>query len=446
MQSGLDPAQFGPAAPTVTASLSAVQGLRTRSDALTERLDKVIADATARAVAGDSYKRQGDNQYRAAQTALGQGQYGQARDSVAKAAEAYDRSLEVQEDPVVRDLRDRALPALLAEINKGENNRVVGEVRRLIEAAIAAYRRTEFKNAEQLLVNAQARWKDANTEANVEIENWLALVRRALSTQEGWELAETQPRYTEIVQLLKFASDSFAQGEALEAQKQPQAAQLAFAAAQQKLITLNVIAPKLKSANFLRLKITQKLEPADFARRLSDAMRAARNAINSGNAKALTDSYSDLSDFAQIVTNDRELSATVERIEVLLGRRPAPPDPAKIADSRARYAEAQRIYDARQRDLYGQAVRLLDQAIALYPENRDAALLKDRILIDTGGARQDIISSDDLREFRAAEKLFAENNYPAANDIVKRLLQKPANGNYPPLLDLRDKLARRGYR
>ncbi len=446
VQQGLDPARFGPAASTVTASLNAVQGLRSRSDALTERLDKAIADATARAVAGDSYKRQGDNEYRAAQTALGQGQYSQARDSVAKAAEAYDRSLEVQEDPVVRDLRDRALPALLAEINKGENNRVVGEVRRLIEAAIAAYRRTEFKSAEQLLVNAQARWKDANAEPNIEIENWLALVRRALSTQEGWELAETQPRYTEIVQLLKFASDSFAQGEALESQKQTQAALLAFTAAQQKLNTLNVLAPKLKSASFLRLKIMQKLEPADFDRRLSDAMRQARNAANSGNAKALIDSYSDLSDFAQIVTNDRELSAAIERIEILLGRRPAPPDPAKIADSRARYVEAQRIYDARQRDLYGQAVRLLDQAITLYPENRDAALLKDRILIDTGGARQDIISSDDLREFRAAEKLFGENNYPAANDIVKRLLRKPANGNYPPLLDLRDKLARRGFK
>ena len=81
----------------------------------------------------------------------------------------------------------------------------------------------------------------------------------------------------------------------------------------------------------------------------------------------------------------------------------------------------------------------------MYPENRDAVLLKDRILIDTGGARQDIISSDDLKEFRLAERLYSESNYPAANAAVKRLLLKPANRNYPPLLDLRDKLARRGF-
>ncbi len=444
-RSGADPSVFGNAAAVVQPSLEALQSLRGRTDELLAREQRAVALANERTIAADSFKRQGDNEYRAAQAALERAEYARAREALAQAAEAYGRSLEMQEDPAVRDLRDRVLPLLLAEVNRGENSRVVAEVRRLIDNAIASYRRTEFKRAEDLLVNAQARWKDANAEANAEVENWLALVRRALSTQEGWELTETQPLYREIAQLLKFASDDFSRGETLEAQRQPDQARIAFTAAQDKLDTINLAVPRLKAANFLRLKITQKLEPALFNRKLAEIKARARTAIASQAAIALADSYSEVMDYAQIAANDRELAGIIERLEILLGRRPAPPDPARIAESRAKYVEAQRIYDARQRDLYGQAVRLLDEAIAMYPENRDAVLLKDRILIDTGGARQDIISSDDLKEFRLAEKLYSESNYPAANDAVKRLLLKPANRNYPPLLDLRDKLARRGF-
>jgi hypothetical protein len=440
-----DPAIFGASAHVVAPSYEALQALRVRTDGLLSRAQAAVSDATARSVSADSYKSQGDSEYRTAQAAFGRGDYNRARDTLALAAEAYGRSLEIQEDAAVRDLRDRVLPLLLAEINKGENSLVVADVRRLIEDAVASYRRTEFKRAEDLLVNAQARWRDANAEANAEVENWLALVRRALATQEGWDLVETQPLYREIAQLLKFASDDFARGESLEAQRQPDLARLAFAAAQEKLDSISVPFPKLKTANFLRLKITQKVEPGVFTSRLAEAKARARSALATGAARALADSYSEITDFAQIVTNDRDLSALIERTEILLGRRAAPPDPARIAASRARYLDAQRIYDARQRDLYAQAVRFLDEAIALSPENRDAVLLKDRILIDTGGARQDIISSDDLKEFRLAERLYSESNYPAANASVKRLLLKPANRNYPPLLDLRDKLARRGF-
>ena len=440
-----DPAVFGASAPLVAPPLEALQALRSRTDGLLARARRPSRSATARSLAASSHKSQGDTEYRTAQAAFGRGEYNRARDALGLAAEAYGRSLDIQEDAAVRDLRDRVLPALLAEVNKGENSLVVAEVRRLIDNAVASYRRTEFKRAEELLVNAQARWRDANAESNAEVENWLGLVRRALSTQEGWDLVETQPLYREIAQLLKFASDDFARGESLEARTQPEQARLAFAAAQEKLDTINLAVPRLKTANFLRHKITQKLELAVFNRQLAEVKARARAAVASGAARALADSYSETTDFAQIVTNDRDLSALIERLEILLGRRAAPLDPARIADSRARYLDAQRIYDARQRDLYGQAVRLLDEAIAMYPENRDAVLLKDRILIDTGGARQDIISSDDLKEFRLAERLYSESNYPAANAAVKRLLLKPANRNYPPLLDLRDKLARRGF-
>ncbi len=88
-------------------------------------------------------------------------------------------------------------------------------------------------------------------------------------------------------------------------------------------------------------------------------------------------------------------------------------------------------------------MELLNEAIKLWPGNRVAARLKDRILIATGGARQDIISSDDSKKLETAEKFFNERNYAESYRIVQVLLQNPNNQNYPRLLDLEEKLKRR---
>ena len=82
----------------------------------------------------------------------------------------------------------------------------------------------------------------------------------------------------------------------------------------------------------------------------------------------------------------------------------------------------------------------MNSAIKLWPENQQAVLLKDRILIDTGGARQDIISRDDSKQLETAERLFSERNYAESYSIVQVLLQKASNRNYPRLLDLQEKL------
>ena len=74
---------------------------------------------------------------------------------------------------------------------------------------------------------------------------------------------------------------------------------------------------------------------------------------------------------------------------------------------------------------------------------QQAALLKDRILMDTGGARQDIITRDDSKQLESAERLFSERNYAESYSIVQVLLQKESNRYYPRLLDLQEKLERR---
>ena len=79
----------------------------------------------------------------------------------------------------------------------------------MIDRAIGEYRNQQFSEAEDLLLQADQRWKDTNTEDNEEITVWLAKVRWAMRSTKGWVIERTDPLYAEITQLLKFATVNY---------------------------------------------------------------------------------------------------------------------------------------------------------------------------------------------------------------------------------------------
>ncbi|HUV08552.1 MAG TPA: hypothetical protein VMX75_12530, partial [Spirochaetia bacterium] len=210
-----------------------------------------------------------------------------------------------------------------------------------------------------------------------------------------------------------------------------------------KLATIRIPFPQLKLANSLQLKIIRLVDPNEFRRQFANIKSRAAVALRNGDLGTIQQDFSILKEYEQVEPRDRELVALLTEFEYALGLKIRPPSQGDIAKSRANYETARGIYDNRQRDLYSRAVELLTEAVKLWPDNKQAALLKDRILIDTGGARQDIISSDDSKKLETAEKLFNERNYAESYNIVQVLLRNPTNRNYPRLLDLEEKLKRR---
>ena len=313
-------------------------------------------------------------------------------------------------------------------------------MRALITTAVQSYRDGDFGQSERVLVRAQNRWRDTNPKDNREVSDWLALVRRAISLKKGWEIGETDALYGEIMQLFEIATENYKKGVRLRKDGRLDEAQQAFEKARETLDTIKIPFPLLKLANTLELTMARFADKEAFNRDFNAEKQSTLAVLRGGIMSQMQEKYAILKVYAEIVPTDRQMLSLIVELEYGLGIKIRPPSPASIAKSKESYTTARVIYDQRQRDLYDQAVELLNSAIKLWPENQQAVLLKDRILIDTGGARQDIISRDDSKQLETAERLFSERNYAESYSIVQVLLQKASNRNYPRLLDLQEKL------
>jgi hypothetical protein len=429
--------------PEVSQVLNDVRTMISVEQDLLSKIEGLISRANQDIILAQRYTREGKERYAAAQAGFNRKEFEDARIDIRLATEALDKSLEHREDPEVRNLRDVIFPDFLARINQAENALVVAEVRRLIDQAVGQYRNGDFGEAENLLVRAQNRWRDTNATDNEEVLDWLTLVRRAMNLTKGWEIVITDPLYAEITQLLKFATEDYNRGVRLLDEGKEQEVRESFDSAMKTLATIRIPFPLLKAANTLQLKITRILEPDKFREKFNKDKQEARQKLRSSSRPELLETYSQLKEYEQVEPKDRDLAGLITEFEYALDLKIRPPTQAEIAKSRQNYQSAKSIYDKRQRDLYDRAVELLNDAIKLWPDNREAVLLKDRILIATGGARQDIISSDDSKKLETAEKLFNERNYAESYRIVQVLLKNPNNQNYPRLLDLEEKLKRR---
>jgi len=185
-------------------------------------------------------------------------------------------------------------------------------------------------------------------------------------------------------------------------------------------------------ARVLTLRILQISDPDAFRRRITELYNDALARRNDSPQEA----YAVFKDIEQIQSQYPGLQTAIRNIEITLGLRIPPPDPAKITESRDLYLQAKSIRDRNLRDLYPVALDQLNEALRLNPDNRDAVALKDQLLIVTGGEREDVLSSDDQRLLREAEAKYLSGRYFEALAIIEQLLRKPSNQKNQELLDL----------
>jgi hypothetical protein len=143
------------------------------------------------------------------------------------------------------------------------------------------------------------------------------------------------------------------------------------------------------------------------------------------------------------MTGDQELLSLIDSAEIALGIRLRPPSQQEISQSQEKYQSALDIWQQGLRDLYDDAIALLNDAIKLWSGNQEALQLKDRILVGTGATRRDLISRDDAKKLETAEQLFSEKRYIESANIILSLWKNESNRSYPPLLDLLEKLKKR---
>ncbi len=387
----------------------------------------------------ENAKREADRFYTEARSALTRNNFDTARDRLRRSEERYSFALSLQESSSMREERDRLLLGLSNEITQAENILVIQEVRRLIDSARNQYFSGFFERAEELLVQADLRWKTTNIEDEQEVLYWLGLVRGALSVRSGRSILPSAPLYPEMSQLLSFAQQLFTQGKNFLDMRRRVDALGRFEQAEQLIREVQIVFPLNQEASLLQLRIEQLRDPAVF----NENFRLRVNGALAKEKTAPQEAYTELQDLYEINPRYTGLKASLERIEIALGLRLPPPDTRALARSTELTREARRIVDGNVRAQFPIALEQLNEAIRLNPQNEAAIGLKVRIQTDVGGTAAIVLSYEAQQEYRTAVSELQKGNVIVANAIVERLLQNPANRNSPQILELQKRIQSR---
>lgn len=423
----------------LTRSIDTLQSLDERIADRQAEMEPRLEDARQEALLAERYKREGLQRYLDARADVAGRRYDSARENIQIATERLDTSLSYQEDEEVRRIRSEELVRLSEQISDLLVDQVIVEVRRLIEEGRRRYAQGDFNGAEQTFRTAQDEWLKAFPTENDEVSFWLGLVQSAVDATTGREIAETDPLYKEMSQLYNLALKDFDDGKKLVEQGRVGEAQELLDRAESRLLKILFPFPYNAKARVLTLRILQLRDAEAFAARITnlynDALRRR--------AESPQEAYASLKDIEQILPNYPGLQNAIANLEVTLGFRIPPPDPAKIARSRDLYIEAQSIWDRQQRFLFEDALDNLNQAISLDPDNRSAVILKDRLLRAMGGGVTIVLSPEDQRLLQQAQQLYVERRYFEALPLVEQLLEKPSNQTNAEILELEKRLRAR---
>jgi hypothetical protein len=402
-------------------------------------VDALVEEANQQILLAQRYRNEGFLRVDQAEQALNQGDFDAAREGVDSASESFVTALTYQEDQDFRRRTDELLASLQERILAAERRVVIAEVRQLINRGKRLYLQTQFEEAELVFLQAQNRYTRVFQEEDEEINYWLGFIRVALSLRTGRTLEEREPLYPEMSQLLSLARQDYQAGRRLLREGNRRDAIEHFDRAEAKLLSVTVAFPLNQEANVLSLRIQQLKDPEAFSDRFRQLYQDARSKIRTQPQEA----YVTFQDLYELNPRYPGLTASINEVEIVLGIKAPPPDPADLAQSEELYEQAFEIVRSNVRANFPIALEQLNQAITLNPENQKAVELKDRILLDAGGTATIVLSSRAEQQYRLAEEKYIDAKYFEALAIIQQLLQDERNQRYPKILELKRRIESR---
>jgi len=231
------------ASPPLRERAQRLEELRQSMAGLQAEITTAAASAEGEALQAGRYRQEGQLRISEVERSLNPLREAAARESLRIAQEALDQSLAFQEDPEVRRLRDQKLTELAKRIDQLVTERVIREVRELINNGKRLYSLGDYNSAEQVFVSADSRWKVVILEPNREIEDWLALTRNAIQNIAGREIAYSNPLYPQMSQLYNLAFREYQNGKSFVEQRRVQEALVLFSKAVERLDQIRTLSP-----------------------------------------------------------------------------------------------------------------------------------------------------------------------------------------------------------
>lgn len=381
-------------------------------------------------------QREAEFRMKSARKNLAKKKFSQARSDIIRAREKINEALALQDDDAYRKKTDAELIAIDTAINTEENKIVVKDVRQYLDNAKKEYFNGNFVTAKTLLLHAEKRWSTTHIEANTEITTWLSIVSNASSVNTGRTISSIEPLYPQMSQLLNNAALLYNEAQQHLKKNQRPEALAKLDDAQKNIRQVLLEYPHNKIAGELTLRIDQLLNPQTFKEKVEKKLQQ----IESNYKTAPQKNYTELLNLYALEPNFPGIRELRNDIEIYLGIRLNPPDKTMLAKSAAYTREAQKIYNQKNRHLFGIGIQKLDEAIRLNPNNVEAITLKDRMQTALGGQAVSVLSSKDEEKYQQAITELQNGNTLLAAALVEQLLQSDQAKRSSKIIDLKKRI------
>jgi tetratricopeptide (TPR) repeat protein len=242
-------------------------------------------------------------------------------------------------------------------------------------------------------------------------------------------------------QLLSDARKNYDEGVRYLNANQRSAGIAKFTEARQKTQEVKLMFPVNQEAGILELRIDQMIDrpafEASFERRFNEAVAGTKPNVRS------LESFAELQNLAEINPRYPGMAAALVQAEIDMGYRLPPPDPRDIARSNELTTAARRIVEGNIGVQFEVALRQLNEALALNPNNTQAMTLKDQLQIRMSGTETVVIDSRSEAEYQRAVMELQRGNPLVALAIVEQLLQDSRNRSSTRILELQRRIQSR---
>jgi len=328
---------------------------------------------------------------------------------------------------------------LKKDIAQTKKDYTVGETFRLLGEGQNYYYSALFDLAGEALESAQDIWHEENDADQQVVRDWQDLVKQASDTNNKREIKQSDALYYEIGNYLSEARKLFQQGDGLMKTGSKDQAVAAFDSARQNISFVTRAFPLNAEAGQLTLEILKSTDPEAYRKSLPRRVQEAEALLESDPSAG----YSRIADLYKMEPGYPGLRALLEKAEIKVGKRLAPPTREQIAAASSYVAQAEKLLASGRRDDAAKAEALLTAALASDRTNqraiarlRDLETLKGQGGLSLGLADQAILDQ--------ATRYFAARQYNQARDQLSQLLADP-NKRTREVLKLDNDLKTLGY-
>jgi hypothetical protein len=324
-------------------------------------------------------------------------------------------------DPKTWDDFQALYAQVSADLALAKKNFVVNETFRLLGEGQTYYEQALFDLASESLNSAQELWRQDNDADQEQVKFWQNLVRQASDTNNKREVKQSDSLYFEIGGYLSEARRLFQQGDSLVKAGKPSDAASAFDAARQNISYVTRAFPLNAEAGLLTLQILKSTDADAYKKSLPRRIQEAVNLLATDSSSG----YSRLADLYKMEPTYPGLQAALQKAEILVGKRRAPPTKQQLAAAASFVASAQKLLASGRADDRSKAETALNNALNNDPTDRTAhSLLRDiKTLQGSGGLTLKLADQAILDQ---ATRSFASRQYNQARAQLSDLLADPA--------------------